>query len=151
MALHELHKATAFSGRDLDVGDFTKALKEGTKLVFGYISRKATNENGGVVRVRELVHRLWGTIVADRRSSHGVHAHWALTSSRHTAAHSGRSSAASLILRGSRRDPHGAIPAINTLHLGQGALLVIFIRKANEAVTTRHSANGIGHDLRGFA
>lgn len=147
VALHKLNKSAAFAGWDLDVGDFTKALKEGAKLVFGDISRKATNENGGVVGVRELVHRLWGTIVADRWSSHGVHAHWALTTSWHTTTHCARSSTASFVLGSSRRDPHRAIPAIDTLHLGQGALLVTFIREADEAVTTRHSTDWIGHDL----
>lgn len=151
MALHELNEPTAFPGRDLDVGDFAKALKEGTQLVLGDISRKATHENGGVIRVRELVHRLWGTIVADWRGSHGVHAHGALTTSRHTATHSARSGAACLVLRSSRRDAHGAVPAINTLHLGQSALLITFLREANEAVTARHSTDWIGHYFRGLA
>ena len=151
VTLHELNKSAAFSGRDLNVGNFSKALKEGTKLVFGDISRKATHENGGVVRVRELVHRLWGTIVTDRRSSHGVHAHWALSASRHAATHCARSSTSRLVLRSSRRDPHGAVSAIDTLHLGQGALLVTFIREANKAIPTRHSTDWIGHDLRGLA
>ena len=54
--MDKLDEAAALSRRDLDVGDFAKALKERAKLVFGNIARKASNEDSRVVGVGELIH-----------------------------------------------------------------------------------------------
>lgn len=55
VAVDELDKATALSRRDLDVGDLAEALEEGAKLILSHVARQATNEDGGVVGVGELV------------------------------------------------------------------------------------------------
>lgn len=58
VAMDELDKTAALSRRDLDVGDFTKALEERAKLVFSDVAGETTDEDGGVVRVGELIHGL---------------------------------------------------------------------------------------------
>ena len=78
MTLDKLNKAAALSRWDLDVGDFTEALEEGTKLIFGHIARQPPNKDGGVVRVSELVHRLLLVVETHWRSAaHGWRIpHW---------------------------------------------------------------------------
>ena len=150
VALDELDEATALSGWDLDVGDLPEALEERAELVLGDVAGKATDKDGGVVGVSELVHWLRGTVVADRGSSHGVHArghvasHWG---ARHTAHGTRWSTTARLVLGGCGGDSHGAVTAVNTLHLGESALLVSLIGEADEAVATRHAGDRISHDL----
>jgi hypothetical protein len=71
MTLYELDEAATLSRWDLHVGNLTKALEERTKFIFGDVSRETSDEDGGVVRVSELVHGLRGTIVTEwRRSTH---------------------------------------------------------------------------------
>ena len=150
VALDELDEAAALSGWDLDVGDLPEALEEGAELVLGDVAREATDEDGGVVGVSELVHWLRGTVVADRGSAHGVHArghvasHWG---ARHTAHGTRWSTTARLVLGGRGGDTHGAVAAVDALHLGESALLVTLIGEADEAVATRHAGDRISHDL----
>ena len=150
VALDELDKAAALSGWDLDVGDLSEALEERAELVLGDIAREATDEDGGVVGVSELVHWLGGTVVADRGSSHGVHArghvasHWGAG---HTAHGTRWSTTARLVLGGCGGDSHGAVATVDALHLGESALLVALIREANEAIATGHARDRISHDL----
>ena len=56
MAMDKLDEAAPLSRRDLDVGNFTKALEERAKLILSDIARQASNKDGGIVRVRKLVH-----------------------------------------------------------------------------------------------
>jgi hypothetical protein len=56
VAVDELNEAAALARRDLDIGDLTEALEEGSELVLSDVARKATNKDGGVVGVSELVH-----------------------------------------------------------------------------------------------
>lgn len=51
-----LTKPQPFSGGDLDVCDLPKALEKRAKLILGDVAGEAANEDGGVVRVGELVH-----------------------------------------------------------------------------------------------
>lgn len=150
VALDELNKATALSGWDLDVGDLPEALEERAELVLSDVARKATDEDGGVVGVSELVHWLGGTVVADRGGTHGVHARGHVAShggARHTAHGTRWSTTARLVLGGCSGDSHGAVAAVDALHLGESALLVSLIGEANESVATRHAGNWISHDL----
>ena len=144
MALYELDKPTSLAGGNLDIGDLAKALEEGSELILGDVARKSTNKHGGVVRVRELVHRLRGTVVAHRRSIHAVHAK--LTTLRHP--HAIRSArATALVLRCGSRDAHGAIAAVHALHFAQRGLLLTLIAEAHKSVAARHTANRVRHDL----
>lgn len=74
MAMNELHEAAAFAGGDLDVGDLAKALEEGTQLILSDVARQTTNEDGCVVRVRELIHRLHRTLLKTLLLVVGLHA-----------------------------------------------------------------------------
>lgn len=151
MSLDELDESTALSRWDLDVSDFAKALEERAELILGDVAGETTNKYSGVVGVSELVHRLRSTVVAHRRTAtHGrwVHPSWG-TTSWHT--HRSWSSTGTLVLRSCGRDAHRTVAAVDTLHLAQSTLLVILIGEANETISTGHSADGIGHDLRGFA
>lgn len=150
VALDELDEAAALSGWDLDVGDLSEALEEGAELVLSDVARQATDEDGGVVGVGELVHWLRSAVVADRGSTHGVHA------GGHVAAHGGTghtahgtrwSTTARLVLGGCGGDSHGAVATVDTLHLGESTLLVALIREANETVSTGHAGDGVSHDL----
>lgn len=142
MALDELNEATALARRDLDVGDFAESLEERTELILGDIAGETTNEDGSVVWVGELVHRLRSTVEAHGGSAHrGVHAGRA----RH--AHSTRHDTRALVLGGGGGNAHGTVAAVDTLHLAQGTLLVVFVGEANETVATGHAADGVGHDL----
>jgi len=143
--LDKLNEATALSGRNLDVGDFSEALEERTELIFGNVTGQPSDEDGGVVGIGELVHRLRSTIVTHWRSTHGVHAHRSSSTSRDSGGCTGTT------LRCGGGNAHGTVAAVDSLHLRQGAVLVLLIREANESVSTRHSADGVGHDLGGLA
>jgi len=145
MPLDKLNKAATLPRGNLDVGDFSEALEERTELVFGNITGQSSDEDGRVVGVGELVHRLRSTVVTHRGSTHGVHAHRTSRTSRHSSGRTGTT------LRGGGGNAHGSVAAVDTLHLGQGAVLVLLIREAHEPVATRHAADGIGHDLGGLA
>ena len=58
MSLDELDEAAAFAWWDLDVGDLSESLKERAQLILGNIARQTSDEDSGVVRISELVHRL---------------------------------------------------------------------------------------------
>lgn len=155
MALDELNETTALSGGDLDIGNLAKALEEGAELILSNIARKASNEDGGVVGVGELIHGLGSTIVVDRgRSTHGVHS-WAThtgtstSTGSHTALHwhASWASTTRLVLWGGSRDSHGSVAAVNALHLSKSALLVLLIGETDEAITTRHARDGVCHYL----
>ena len=158
MALNELDEATALARRDLHISDFAEALKEGSQLILGDVAREATNENSGVVGIGELVHGLllvgiaihW-RLLAHLRISHLIawlhhashHAH-ATTTTAAAATHVIR---ATFILRGCSRDAHGSVATVDTLHLVQSTLLVIFAREANKAITARLASEWISHDF----
>lgn len=151
MTLDELDETTALARRDLDVGDFTEALEERTELVLSDVAGEATNENGGVVGVGELVHGLRSAIVvAHWGSTHGVHAHvgaaWTLGHAHST----GTAGTTTLVLGGSSADAHGAVTTVYALHLSEGLLLVLLAGESNETVSAGHATDGVGHDLGGF-
>lgn len=148
MALNELNETAALAGGDLDVGDFAEALEERAKLILSDVAGEAADEDRGVVGIGELVHGLRSAVESHRRSTHGrVHA-CRRTTGHHLAA---GTSVGSLVLGGGSRDAHGAVAAVDALHFGQSALLIGLIGEADETVTTRHSADGVGHDLGGLA
>lgn len=152
VALNELNESAALSWWDLDVGDFTKALEERAEFILGDIARETTDEHSGVIGISELVHRLRCTVVTHRGSTtHGRRVHpGRRTASWHTT-HGSWSDAWTLVLRSRSRDAHGTVAAVDTLHFAESTLLVILIRETDESVPTRHAADGIGHDLGGFA
>lgn len=145
VALHELDETTTLSGGDLDVGDFSEALEERTELILGNVAGQTTDEDGGVVGVCKLIHRLGSTVEGHGRATHGrVHA----SGTGHT--HGGTAvttDTRTLVLGGSGGDTHGAVATVDTLHLGKSTLLVVLIGEANEAVTAGHAADRVGHDL----
>lgn len=146
VTLNELNEAASLAGRDFDVGDLTKSLEERAELILGNIPGKATDEDGCVVGVSELVHGLGSTVEAHRRSTHRrVHA------SRTGHAHATRNDTRTLVLWGSCGDAHRTVTAVNSLHLAERTLLVIFVRETDKSVTARHAADGISHDLSGLA
>ena len=146
MALDELNEATALARRDLDVGDFTESLEERAELIFSDVAGKTADEHSGVVGVGKLVHRLRSAVEAHRGTAHGrIHA------SGGTAHHLTGASVGSLVLGSGSRDAHGTVAAVNTLHFGQSALLIVFVREADETVATGHSADRVSHDLSGLA
>lgn len=63
LSLHVLHKTTALSGWDLDVGDVSKALEVLSQLVFGHGRRQAAHKHSCIVGVCELVERMCGPTV----------------------------------------------------------------------------------------
>lgn len=148
VALDELDETTALARRDLDVGDFTESLEERTELILSDVAGETTNEDGGVVGVGELVHGLRSTVEAHGGSAHGgVHASRAgHTHTTTTGHHTG-----TLVLGGGGGDAHGAVTAVDTLHLAQSTLLVVLVGEANKTVSTGHAADGVGHDLGGLA
>lgn len=148
VALDELDETAAFSRRDLDVGDFAESLEERTKLVLGNVARKTSNEDRGVVGVSELVHWLRSTVEAHRGTTHGSRRVDA-SGTRH--AHTARTDARTLVLGGGSRDTHWAITAVDTLHLTQSALLVVLVGETDETISTRHTTDGVSHDLGGLA
>jgi hypothetical protein len=142
MTLNELDETAALARRDLDIGDLAKSLEERAKLILGDIAGQSTNKNGRVVGVGELVHRLRSTVEAHRWSTHGrVHTRGA----RH--AHATGNDTRTLVLGSSGGDAHRAVTAVDSLHLTQSALLIVLIGETNEAVSTRHAADGVGHNL----
>ena len=148
MALDELHEAASLSGRNLDIGDLAEALEERSQLILSNVARQTSNEDGRVVGIRELVHGLGCTVIAKwRGGTHGVHSrsHSRTHGARH--GHASWAAATGLVLGSSGRDPHGAVSTVDTLHFGESALLIALIGKADEAVSTRHAGNRIGHDL----
>lgn len=152
MALDELHETTSLSRGDLDVGDLAEALEERSQLILGNVARQASDEDGGVVGVRELVHGLRSAVVAKRRgSTHGVHAGGHATGSHGAGLGHPSWAATRLVLGGGGGDPHGAVAAVDALHLGESALLVALVGEADEAVATGHARDGVGHDLGGLA
>ena len=138
MALDELNEAAALSGWDLNVGNLAEALEEGTELILGNVSGQATNEDGSVVGISELVHRLRRTVVTQRRrSAHTVHAggsHSSTHSTRHW--YTSGSTTPRFVLRSGSGDSHGTVAAVNTLHLSESSLLIRLIRKANESIAS---------------
>lgn len=56
VAMDKLDEATALAGRNLDVGDLSESLEERAQLILSNVARQATNKDGRVVRVGELVH-----------------------------------------------------------------------------------------------
>jgi hypothetical protein len=151
VTLHELHESASLAWRDLDIGDFTEALEEGSELVLGDIARKTTDEDGGVIGVCELVHRLGSAVVAHWGCAHGVHAHARAAAAAllhaHAAGAAGTARTATLVLGCRSADAHGSVAAVDALHLGKGLLLVLLAGKADESIAARHSRDGVGHDL----
>lgn len=143
VALDELDETAALAGRDLDICDLAEALEERAELIFGDVATKAANENGGVVRVGELVHWLGSTVETKRRGTHAVHANG---TARHTA-HGSGTSVLVLVLGGGSANAHGSVAAVNALHLGEGTLLVCLVGEANEAIATRKAADRVRHYL----
>jgi hypothetical protein len=139
VALDELDETAALAGRDLDVCDLAEALEERAELILGDVATKTANENGGVVRVGELVHWLGSTVETKRRGTHAVHANG---TARHTA-HGSGTGVLVLVLGGGSADAHGSVAAVNALHLGKGTLLVCLIGEADETVTTRKAADRV--------
>jgi hypothetical protein len=143
VALDELDETAALSRGDLNVGNLAESLEERAELILGDVARETTNENSGVVGVGELVHGLGGAVEGHGWATHGrVHASGTGHTHATTVANTG-----TLVLRGSGRDTHGAVAAVDTLHFGKGALLVVLVGETDETVTTGHAADGVGHDL----
>lgn len=139
VALNELDETAALAGRDLDVGDFTEALEEGAELILGDVATKTADEDGGVVRVGELVHWLRSTVETKRRGTHAVHANGTTW---HTS-HASRTGVLVLVLGSGSADAHGSVAAVNALHLGKGTLLVCLIGEADETVAARKAADRV--------
>lgn len=148
VALDELDETTALSRGDLDVGDFSEALEEGAELILGDVAGQATDEHSGVVGVGELVHGLGSTVEGHGGATHGrVHA----SGAGHTHATAVAANTGTLVLGGSGGNAHGAVAAVDTLHLGESALLVVLVGETDESVAAGHARDGIGHDLGGLA
>lgn len=152
VAVDELNEAAALARRNLDVGDFTEALEERSELVLGDVARKATNEDGSVVGVSELVHLSGRVKTTISEALHTTSIPHLLL--RHTT-HHGTAIVVSLtteavvatILGRSSRDTHGSVAAVDTLHLNKSTLLVVLVGEANETITTALAGHGVGHDL----
>lgn len=154
VALDKLNETTALSWGNLDIGDFSEALEERAKFILGDVTGESADEDGGVVRVGELIHRLGSTVVAHwGRCAHGVHAHGTATASllHLHATLRRRTTASTLVFGGRSGNSHGTVSAVNALHFIQRTLLVAFLRKADKSITTGHAANGVGHDFGRFA
>lgn len=150
MALNELDETTSLARGDFDVCDLAEALEERAELVLSNVAGEAADKDGSVVRISELVHRLRSTVVAAHwGSAHGVHAHTrAAAAAALGHAHStGTTGTAALVLRGSGRDAHGAVAAVDALHLGESLLLVLLASESDKTIAARHTADGVGHDL----
>jgi hypothetical protein len=149
VTLHELHESAPLAWWDLDIGDLTEALEEGSELVLGDIAGQTSNEDSGVVGVSELVHGLGSAVVAHGGRAHRVHAHAraaALAALLHAHA-AGTAGTAALVLGSRGANAHGSVTTVDTLHLGKGLLLVLLAGEADETVAARHSRDGVGHDL----
>jgi hypothetical protein len=151
MTLDELNETTSLSRRNLDVRDLAKALEERAKFILRDVTRQASDEDSGVVRVGELVHGLGLTAVVRRhlRCSHlGRVAHGTTAAASHHGVHA---TGTALVLGGSGADAHGTIAAVDALHLTKSTLLVLLVGEANEAIAAGHARERVGHDLGGLA
>lgn len=149
MALDELHETATFARRNLDVGDLPKSLEEGAEFVLGDVSGQTPYKDSGVVGVGELVHGLRSAIETHLWGTGTVEAHLRRTTLlRHI--HTSDCTTTLILGRGGR-NAHRSIPAVDTLHLLQSLLLVILIGEADEAVSSRHATDWVGHNLGGFA
>jgi hypothetical protein len=151
VTLDELDEATSLSGRNLDIGDLAEALEKGAKFILSDVTRQASNEDSGVVRVGELVHGLGLTAIVRRhlRRSHLRRvAHRTTTATSHHGIHA---AGTALILWSSGADAHGTVAAVDALHLTKSTLLVLLVGEANEAIAAGHARERIGHDLGGLA
>jgi len=150
MAVDELDEATALARWDLDVGDLSESLEEGSELILSDVARKPAHEDGRVVRVGELVH-LGGRIVAAVRETLHSTPHGLLRNTSHhgTATVRARASEAVIttVLGSSSRDSHRSVTAVNTLHLNQGTLLIVLVGEAHKAIASALAGHGIRHDL----
>jgi hypothetical protein len=151
MAVHELHEATALARGDLDVGDLSEALEEGSELILGDVAREPTDKHGSVVGIGELVH-LGGRIVAAvgealHPSPHGLLRNAAHHRSAASVVARSSESVVTAVLGSSSRDSHRSVTAVNTLHLNQGTLLVILIGEAHETIASALTGHGVRHDL----
>ena len=152
VTLDELNKSTSLPGWDLDIRNLSKSLEKGAELVLRDISRKPSNKDCGIVRVGKLVHWLRLAVVSDWRIPHVVHAaHRGSTWPTWTwQAHAPRPST-SLVLWRCGGNAHGPVAAVDPLHFLQCALLITLVRKANETIAARHSADWVCHYLGRFA
>jgi len=158
VAVDKLNEAATLARGDLDVRDLAEALEEGSKLILSNITRKTTDEDSRIVRIGELVH-LSGWVETAVATAVGEAAHLAPHLLLRHAAHHGAAAVlvtltetvVTTVLGGSGGDTHGAVAAVDTLHLNKSALLVILIGKANESVATALAGHGIGHDLSRLA
>jgi hypothetical protein len=152
VAVDKLNETASLARWYLDIGDFTKALEEWSKLILGDIARKTSNEDGGVVGVSELVHLGSGVESSVRETLHTTTVPHLLL--RHTGHHRvavrGSLTTKAMVtpvLGGSSRDAHGSVAAVNALHLNESALLVVLVGEADETVASALAAHSIGHDL----
>jgi len=155
VTVNELDKAAALARGNLDVGDFSKALKEGPELILSDVTRQATNKHSGIVWVRELVHRLDRVVllpIIRVVTPHGRSRRMAGNRGHHRG---GRVMTILVmmraLLRGGRRDAHGAIATINSLHLYKSALHIGLVTEANEAIAAGLACHSVRHNLGGFA
>ena len=132
MSLHELDKATALSRWNLDVGDLAEALEERAQLIFSDVPRQTADEDGGIVGIGELVHRLRLASVVRWHGRTALHSalhaalHVLLRSIAHRSAthHRIHATRSTLVLGSSSRDTHGPISTVDALHLTKSTLLV---------------------------
>ena len=171
VALNELDETAPFTGWDLDIGDLAEALEERAQLVLSDVAGKTSNEDSGVVGVRELVHGLlllaierhwWSAhlLIHLTRATGAAGASGAAGTARHTSRHTARHATRHATTHGSRtalvfwcssRDTHWSVTAINTLHFAQSTLLILLVGEADEAVATGHAGKRVGHDFCGLA
>jgi hypothetical protein len=163
VTVDELNEAAALSRRDLDVGDLSESLEERPKLILGDVATKATDEDGCVVGIRELVHGLHGGIgsrllVVEAHGSTPAHVTGSSGTSNlgnHLSGSSSMTRATVLVvgtgLGSGGRNAHGTVAAKDTLHLHEGTLLILLVGETNEAVATRLSGHGVGHNLSRLA
>lgn len=150
VALDELDETAAFSRGNLDIGDLAETLEERAKLILGDVAGQTADEDGRVVGVGELVHRLRGSSAIESRHRGGAHRRGVHGTKRTRArGHhaSMTSSGAALVLRSGGGNAHGSISGIDALHVVEGALLIRLAAEADKAIAARHSRDGIGHDL----
>ena len=152
VALNELNEAATLAWGNLDVCNLAKALEEGAELVLGDVAGQTADEDGSVVRVSKLVHRLGSTVVTTHgRSAHRVHAHTGAAAALGHAAHSaGTSGTTALVLGCGGGNTHGAVAAVDALHLSEGLLLVLLASEPDKTVAARHTTDRVGHDLGGL-
>lgn len=95
MAVDELDKAATLARRDLDICYLSKSLEEGSQLVLGDVAGKATDEDGRVIGVGELVH-LSGRVKPSVRETSHLTPHLLLLL-RHATSHHGAAGAAVML------------------------------------------------------